>query len=168
MGVCGCEYMYAFEVWFVCIPSHPILDLFSYAPAIHVHLSHRSTQLASATSTFKSCSSLPATLTDTTSFSSTLTTTLRTSLIFSASLRATVSCYLVSSYVISLCTCYTITSKVMKSDKMGDSSRGSPHTSQISHLLLYPSLWLLVPGLSSQFCHTFLYNLLLRTPLASQ
>ena len=29
--------------------------------------------------------------------------------------------------------------------------RGSPHTSQISHLILYPSLWLLVPGLSSQF-----------------
>ena len=29
--------------------------------------------------------------------------------------------------------------------------RGSLHTSQISHLLLYPSLWLLVPGLSSQF-----------------
>jgi hypothetical protein len=27
----------------------------------------------------------------------------------------------------------------------------SPHTSQISHLLLYPTLWLLVPGLSSQF-----------------
>ena len=30
-------------------------------------------------------------------------------------------------------------------------SRGSPHTSQISYLLLYPSLWLLVPGLSSHF-----------------
>ena len=29
--------------------------------------------------------------------------------------------------------------------------RGSLHTSQISHLLLYPSLWLLVPGLSSHF-----------------
>ena len=29
--------------------------------------------------------------------------------------------------------------------------RGSLHTSQISHLLLYPSLWLLVPRLSSQF-----------------
>ena len=36
--------------------------------------------------------------------------------------------------------------------------KGSLHTSQISHLLLYPSLWLLVPGLSS---HYFLYNLLL-------
>jgi hypothetical protein len=45
--------------------------------------------------------------------------------------------------------------------------RGSPHTSQISHLLLYPSLWLLVPGLSSQFCHYFLYNLLLRAALVS-
>ena len=39
--------------------------------------------------------------------------------------------------------------------------KGSLRTSQISHLLLYPSLWLLVPGLSSQFCHYFLYNLLL-------
>ena len=29
--------------------------------------------------------------------------------------------------------------------------RGSLHTSQISHLLLYPSLWLLLSGLSSQF-----------------
>ena len=28
---------------------------------------------------------------------------------------------------------------------------GSLHTSQISHLLLYPSLWLLLSGLSSQF-----------------
>ena len=28
--------------------------------------------------------------------------------------------------------------------------RGSLHTSQISHLLLYPPLWLLVTGLSSQ------------------
>ena len=36
--------------------------------------------------------------------------------------------------------------------------RGSLHTSQISHLLLKPSLWLLVPGLSSHFCHSFLYN----------
>ncbi len=36
--------------------------------------------------------------------------------------------------------------------------RGSLHTSQISHLLLYPLLWLLVPGLSSHF---LLYNLLL-------
>ena len=33
--------------------------------------------------------------------------------------------------------------------------RGSLHTSQISHLLLYPSLWLLVPGLSSQFLPYF-------------
>ena len=41
-------------------------------------------------------------------------------------------------------------------------SQGSLHTSQISHLLLYPSLWLLVSGLSSQFCHYFLYNLLIR------
>ena len=41
-------------------------------------------------------------------------------------------------------------------------TRGSLHTSQISHLLLHPSLRLLVPGLSSHFCHCFLYNLLLR------
>ena len=33
--------------------------------------------------------------------------------------------------------------------------RGSLHTSRISHLLLYPSLWLLVPGLSSQFLPLF-------------
>ena len=33
--------------------------------------------------------------------------------------------------------------------------RGSLHTSQISHLLFYPSLWLLVPGLSSQFLPLF-------------
>ena len=46
--------------------------------------------------------------------------------------------------------------------------RGSLHTSQISHLVLYPSLWLLVPGLSSHFCHYFLYNLLLRsTPVSN-
>ena len=32
-----------------------------------------------------------------------------------------------------------------------DMGRGSLHTSQISHLLLYPSPWLLVPELSSQF-----------------
>ena len=39
---------------------------------------------------------------------------------------------------------------------------GSLHTSKISYLLLYPSFWLLVPGLSSQFfCHCFLYNLFL-------
>ena len=37
-------------------------------------------------------------------------------------------------------------------------NRGSPRSSQISHLLLYHSLWLLVPGLSS---HYFLYNKLL-------
>ena len=36
-------------------------------------------------------------------------------------------------------------------------SRGPPHTSQISLLLLYPSLWLLVPGPSSQFLHYILY-----------
>ena len=34
--------------------------------------------------------------------------------------------------------------------------RGSLHTSQISHLLPYPSLWLLVPGLTSQFSPLFL------------
>ena len=33
--------------------------------------------------------------------------------------------------------------------------KGSLHTSQISHLLLYPSLWLLVPGFSSQFLPVF-------------
>ena len=33
--------------------------------------------------------------------------------------------------------------------------RSSTHTSQISHLLLYPSLWLLDPGLSSQFLPYF-------------
>ena len=33
--------------------------------------------------------------------------------------------------------------------------RGSLLTSQISHLLLYPSLWLLFPGLSSQFLPLF-------------
>ena len=33
--------------------------------------------------------------------------------------------------------------------------RGSLHTSQISHLLLYPSLWLLIPGLSSQISPLF-------------
>ena len=31
--------------------------------------------------------------------------------------------------------------------------RGSLHTSQISHFLLYPSLWLIVSGLNSHFCH---------------
>ena len=42
-----------------------------------------------------------------------------------------------------------------------DIARGSPHTSQISHLLLYPSLWLLVPGLSSHSsCNCFFNNLL--------
>ena len=40
---------------------------------------------------------------------------------------------------------------------------GFPHTSQISHLVLYPSLWLLVSGMSSQF--TFLCNLLLKSPI---
>ena len=33
----------------------------------------------------------------------------------------------------------------------------NPHTSQNSHLLLYPSLWLLVPGPSSQFLQYILY-----------
>ena len=33
--------------------------------------------------------------------------------------------------------------------------RGSLHASPISHLLLYPSLWLLVPGSSSQFLPLF-------------
>ena len=33
--------------------------------------------------------------------------------------------------------------------------KGFLHTSQISHLLLYPLLWLLVPGLSSQFLPLF-------------
>ena len=37
--------------------------------------------------------------------------------------------------------------------------RGSPHTSQNSHLLLHPSLWLLVPGLSSHFLHYILCTL---------
>ena len=40
-------------------------------------------------------------------------------------------------------------------------------TSQISQLLLHPSLWLLVSGLSSHFCHYFPYNLLLRSTLVS-
>ena len=39
------------------------------------------------------------------------------------------------------------------------------HISQNSHLLLYPSLWLLVPGLSSHFCYYFFYNLLLRSAI---
>ena len=43
--------------------------------------------------------------------------------------------------------------------------RSSLHTSQISHSLLYPSLWLLVPGLSSQFLPLFL---VLGVPLASK
>ena len=36
--------------------------------------------------------------------------------------------------------------------------RGIPYTlaNLISHLLLYPSLWLLVPGWSSYFCYYFL------------
>ena len=45
--------------------------------------------------------------------------------------------------------------------------RGPLHTSQISHLLLYPLLWLLVPGLSNHFCHCSHYNLLLRSALVS-
>ena len=45
--------------------------------------------------------------------------------------------------------------------------RGSLHTSQVSHLLLYLSLWLLFPGLSSHFCYCFLYNLVLRSALVS-
>ena len=44
--------------------------------------------------------------------------------------------------------------------------RGSPFTSQISHLLLRPSLWLLVPGLSSQFLPCFPIQPF-RSPLAS-
>ena len=47
-------------------------------------------------------------------------------------------------------------------------TRGSLHTSQTSHLLLYPSLWLLVPGLSSHFCCYFLYNLLLKSVQVSK
>ena len=43
--------------------------------------------------------------------------------------------------------------------------RGSLHASQIRHLLLYLSLWLLVPGLSHHFYHNFLYNLLLMSAL---
>ena len=44
------------------------------------------------------------------------------------------------------------------------------HTiSQISDLKLYPSLWFLVPGSSSQFFHNcFLYSLLLRGALVSR
>ena len=43
------------------------------------------------------------------------------------------------------------------------------HTSQISHLLLHPSLWLLVPAMdwATLFCHCFLCNLLLRGALIS-
>ena len=44
-------------------------------------------------------------------------------------------------------------------------TRGSLCTSQISHLLLYPSLRLVVPGLSGHFHYYFLYNLLLRATL---
>ena len=44
-------------------------------------------------------------------------------------------------------------------EKSGVLYRGSLHTGQISHLLLYPSLWLLVPGYYT--CHYFLYDLLL-------
>ena len=39
---------------------------------------------------------------------------------------------------------------------------GVPHTlaklAISNDLLLYPSLWLLVPGLSSHFCHCFLHT----------
>ena len=42
-------------------------------------------------------------------------------------------------------------------------SRDSLNASQISHLLVYPSLRQLVPGLSSPFCNRFLYNLFLRS-----
>ena len=52
-------------------------------------------------------------------------------------------------------------------EKLTHDIRGSLHTSQNSHLLLYPSLWLLALGLSSHFCHCFLYNLLLRSTLVS-
>ena len=47
--------------------------------------------------------------------------------------------------------------------------KGSLHTSQISHLLLYLHFanWLLVPESSSHFCRCFLYNLLLRSALVS-
>ena len=44
---------------------------------------------------------------------------------------------------------------------------GSLHSSQINHLLLYPSLWLLVPGLSSHFHYCFLYNHFLRSTLVN-
>ena len=46
--------------------------------------------------------------------------------------------------------------------------RDSLHTSQISHLLLYPSLWLLVPGLSGQFLPLFLYNMLLMSAVIAK
>ena len=40
-------------------------------------------------------------------------------------------------------------------------NRGIIHTGSLhsSHLLLYPSLWLLVPGLSGHFCHFFFKTL---------
>ena len=41
-------------------------------------------------------------------------------------------------------------------------SRGSPHTSQISQWLVYPSLWLVISELNIRFCHCLLYKLLLR------
>ena len=45
-------------------------------------------------------------------------------------------------------------------------NRGAPHhSSQISHLLLYPSLWLPVLGLSSHFHHCLFCNLLLTSAL---
>ena len=45
--------------------------------------------------------------------------------------------------------------------------RDSLHTSQVSHLLHYPSLWLLASGLSGWFLSHFLYNLVLRSTLVS-
>ena len=46
--------------------------------------------------------------------------------------------------------------------------RGSPHTSQISHLLLYLSLWPLVPGLSSQFLPLFPIQLAIEVSVGQQ
>ena len=45
--------------------------------------------------------------------------------------------------------------------------RGSPHTSQISQWLLYPSLWLLISGLNSHFCHCSHCKLLSRSAMVS-
>ena len=44
---------------------------------------------------------------------------------------------------------------------------GVPHTLAKLAVLLYPSLWLLVPGLSSYFRHCFYDNPLLRSALVS-